>query len=53
MRRFALIKKGVHSMNILKNILATLINASPKLDTTTRSMPFWGEFDYPEDEDNA
>ena len=53
MRRFALIKKGVHSMNIVKNILATLIEAAPKLDTTTRSFPMWGETDYPEDEDNV
>jgi len=40
-------------MNILKNILATLIEAAPKLDTTTRSWPLWGEIDYPENEDNA
>ena len=40
-------------MSTVKNILATLIEAAPKLDTTTRSMPWWGEVDYPEDEDNA
>ena len=53
MRKFALIRRGMYSMNILKNILATLIEAAHKLDTTTRSFPFWGETDYPEDEDNA
>ena len=39
--------------NSITNVFATLIESAPKLDTTTRSWPLWGEVDYPEDEDNA
>jgi len=39
--------------NGIANVFAALIKAAPKLDTTTRSVPMWGEVDYPEDEDNA
>ena len=43
-------------MEIVKNsvtsVLTALIETAPKLDGNTRSVPFWGEFDYPEDEDN-
>jgi len=42
-----LVKNGIVS------VFTALIETAPKLDSTTRSFPIWGEVDYPEDEDNA
>jgi len=36
--------------NSITNVLATLIETAPKLDSTTRSFPWFGETEYPEDE---